>query len=383
MAQKPRVIFIVEKIYAAGGAERQAVSIIQKLRDLGCGAKIVTSVLLKEWKNRRKTSVEGVVYIPRIRGEAGRVLWFLCVVFVMAVRVRKFDIIHAHISGYPAFAAAAAAVLLGKKSLIKVACGGFHGDVKHLLGDTPFWRVKRRLFKRADMFIAVSEEIREELLEIGIAAGKINIIRNGVDLARFRVPSASEKETAKKAAGLNGLFVVAYVGRLVFYKDLDTFADVCSRLSAVIPHAAFYVVGAGPDLMTLKNRMKSFQESCRVVFSGEVDDTRPHYWASDVLVHTSLSEGCPNTVLEAMACGIPVVCTNIGGTRDIVRDGETGLLAPARDSEALKANVELIYNDPSIRQRLSMNARSYVEQNHDINAVVRSYIKLYEGLAEG
>jgi glycosyltransferase involved in cell wall biosynthesis len=117
-----------------------------------------------------------------------------------------------------------------------------------------------------------------------------------------------------------------------------------------------------------------------VRFHGRVDDPAVHTRAADLFVLPSLSEGISNALLEAMAQGLPCIATDIPGNRDLIRDGETGLLVPTGDPGALAQRIALLAGDEGLRASLGRAARRLVEVRFDIDSVAREYAALYRGL---
>ena len=140
------------------------------------------------------------------------------------------------------------------------------------------------------------------------------------------------------------------------------------------------IVGDGPDESLLRNMAKDLGIMENVAFKGRQEDIVSELMRTDIFVLPSLSEGMSNVLLEAMACGLPVVATSVGGNGDLITDGLNGILVPPKDSESLAiALVDLINNEDSTR-RLGEEARKTVEINYSINRIVDAYVDLYTRL---
>jgi len=140
------------------------------------------------------------------------------------------------------------------------------------------------------------------------------------------------------------------------------------------------IVGSGPDETILKKMAHDLGIQDRVSFKGRQENVLGELHDTDIFVLPSLSEGMSNVLLEAMACGLPVVATNVGGNSDLIQDGHNGLLIPPRDSISLtKALLELIENE-ELAQRLGKQARVTVEEHYAMNHIVDSYRELYRQL---
>jgi teichuronic acid biosynthesis glycosyltransferase TuaC len=183
--------------------------------------------------------------------------------------------------------------------------------------------------RRAAAVVTVSEALRQVALGVGMEARKLHVLRNGVDLVRFRPIDRADR---RRALGLDGL-VVATVGNLVNEKGHDLAVQALAQL----PGATLLVVGEGPSRTALEALAQANGVGDRVRFLGAIaqEELAKVYGAADVLVLGSEREGWPNVLLEAMACGTPVVAAAVGGCPEIVAAPEAGLLLEARTADAV------------------------------------------------
>lgn len=199
-------------------------------------------------------------------------------------------------------------------------------------------------YRRCPM-VVVSPSTREDLIRRGLRAERIRVVPNGLDHERYRPgdPAAVERD------------LVLFVGRLEHYKGVDLLLEAWRRVHAARPQARLALVGAGGAEAELRKRAAAlgFGESVR--FVGFVSEPAKVDWMrrATVLVQPSRKEGWGLTVLEANACGTPVVATRVPGLRDSVRDGETGLLAPGGDPSRLAERLLEVLGDPALRARLA------------------------------
>jgi glycosyltransferase involved in cell wall biosynthesis len=196
-------------------------------------------------------------------------------------------------------------------------------------------------------------------------------IPNGVDLSQFSVRPAQRRE---------GVPHLTYIGRLDKYKGvtflLKGFKELLSRAGAV----RLTIVGDGPDEFLLKAMAREIDIDERVTFRGRQEEVLSEYHRTTIFVLPSLSEGMSNVLLEAMACGLPVVATSVGGNSDIITDRHNGLLVPPGDALTLStALLELLEND-DFAQRLGEAARKTVELNYGMERIVERYLALYSRL---
>ena len=272
-----------------------------------------------------------------------------CLERVLRERFR-FDIIDAHYFYPDGVAAVMLAQRLGKPAVITA-----RGTDVNLIADH---RLPRRWIRwaaeRAAGIVAVSEALRARLVALGIAAGRIRVLPNGVDLDLF---APRPRETARRELGLGAEgIVVLSVGQLVPAKAFE----LVIRAVAQIPEATLVMVGDGPEAAALRRLAEHTGVTGRVRFLGAVPQERlpAVYNAADVLVLASSREGFPNVLLEALACGTPVVATAVGGTPEIVASPAAGRLVEERSAEALSAALRDLLADPPSRAAV----RAYAER---------------------
>jgi teichuronic acid biosynthesis glycosyltransferase TuaC len=247
----------------------------------------------------------------------------------------EVDLIDAHYFYPDGVAAALIARWLGKPLVIT----GRGTDLNLL----PRWRRVRRMIRwaaeRADACITVSAALRDLLLELGVAPGKVRVLRNGVDLATF---APRDRALARHAWQISAPTILS-VGHLIERKGLDLVIEALPAL----PGVRLLIVGDGPERGRLERLAQRLSVADRVRFTGVVPHERlaELYSAADALVLASNREGWPNVVLEALACATPVVATRVWGTPEIVTESEAGLLLDERTPAAIAAGVRRLLAD--------------------------------------
>ena len=220
--------------------------------------------------------------------------------------------------------------------------------------------------------IAVSHFVASRLRErFHVRPGKIVVIPNAATMGA-RASPASRSELARSAEGP----VVLTVARLDGQKGVSHLLEAV----AAVPHASFAIAGDGPNRAALEARAAALGVNDRVRFLGHRHDVPALLAAADLFVLPSLYEGLPLAVLEAMAAGVPVIATAIGGTNEVVRDGETGTLVPPADSAALAAAIARVLANRDRASRLALAARSLVAREYSVASMVGSVSRLYEEL---
>jgi len=258
--------------------------------------------------------------------------------------------------------------------------------IDHWHGFTRF-NGKRRLICRllgrvTDLSLAVSQGVKDYLLqEIGLDPAKVRVVPNGVDIAAL--DAARPGPEVRRELGLPAAApVVGLVARLDHWgKGHEEFFRALSTLKGRHPVEAL-IIGGGRREAEMRHLAADMGLAQRVHFLGPRQDVPDLLRALDVFVLPSHSEGVSLALLEAMAAGLPVIATAVGGTPEVVTDGITGLLIPPRDADALAAALERLLADPAWRRRLGASARRHVEANFSLDRLGREINEIYEALIE-
>ena len=259
----------------------------------------------------------------------------------------------------------------------------FHGHVFHgyfgSTGSRLARLVERALARATTRILAVSEEIADDLVEGHRIAPRerVSVIRLGLDLEPFR--SLPPRGAVRRELGVapNAPFVVT-VGRLVPIKDHALLLDAFARVAAARPEARLALVGDGPCRAQLESRAARDDLAGRVLFTGWRRDLPAILADADVAALSSRNEGTPVALIEAAAAGVPAVSTDVGGVRQVVRDGETGRLVPPGDADALAAALIELLDDPAARRAMGGRARQVVAPTYCAERLCREIAALYE-----
>jgi glycosyltransferase involved in cell wall biosynthesis len=230
------------------------------------------------------------------------------------------------------------ATRIGRKLGIPVIVGAIGSDLR-LPGDPISFHLTRKALRAADAVLTVSEELRQRAIELGVPAGKVTAILNGCDFSIFR---PGDRAAARRKLGVHpAAELLVYVGRISIPKGSAELTDAMISLSASHPHLQVAMVGEGDYRSVLETRAAAAGIADRFLFPGGLSSAQIVEWlaASDLFCLPSYSEGCPNVIVEAIACGRPVVATDVGGIPELV-DESCGVLVPARDSGKLREGLE-------------------------------------------
>lgn len=237
-----------------------------------------------------------------------------------------------------------------------------------------FLEMERRLAKATDVLIAVSPEIRDALLDLGVGTpAQYRVIPLGFDLAEHLTVMGRSMKLRDRLGVTADVPLVGAVGRLAPIKDLQTFLRAVRLLPAV--HAA--VVGDGEERSGLELLARELGIADRVHFTGWWMDIPAAMADLDCVVLTSLNEGTPVSLIEALACGRPVVATDVGGVRFVVEHERSGLLVQSGDAAATAAAVERVLSSPSASRSLVREGRGLVAARFHKDRLLRDIHSLY------
>ncbi|OGL73256.1 hypothetical protein A3E39_01360 [Candidatus Uhrbacteria bacterium RIFCSPHIGHO2_12_FULL_60_25] len=282
---------------------------------------------------------------------------------VKALTLGRFDAAWALMASYGGFAALTYTWVRPKTKLLLTLQEG--DPLEHYAkraGKLEF--LHKKVFQRADAVQAISRFLAEWSIKMGFK-GKPEVVPNGVDIAKFTTRISSVRRGELRASyGFNdGDVVLATASRLSLKNGID---DLIRSLVKLPASYKVLIAGDGEDRQKLEVLTAQKGLQGRVVFLG----SKPHdelpgiLQASDIFVRASLSEGLGNSFLEAMAAGIPVVGTPVGGIPDFLTDGETGVFCQPRDPDSIAAAVLRIQNDPALRSRLITNGERVVREKY-------------------
>lgn len=291
------------------------------------------------------------------------------------VRRERVELIHAHLLGPGVYGS-----LAGRLSGVPVVCT-FHGQAD-VAPDESYRAAKFRIIdRRKNRVVFVSEALRRSVIgENRLAAGRTRVIHNGIDVGVFR--PGSDGALRRELGIAPGQVLVGAVGNLRTSKAYPDLLHAAALLRAKSDAYRFVVVGdnRGPmhgELLALRDRL-GLREA--VHFTGFREDVPRVLRSLDVYVISSHAEGFSLSTVQALACGVPTVATRCGGPEEIVEDGVSGVLVPARDPAALAGAVHGLAGDPERRARLARAGRAAVEERFATAAMVRGYEAVYEEL---
>ncbi len=246
-----------------------------------------------------------------------------------------------------------------------------------------FWPLYRFYFKKADCIQAISNFLAEWAKKMRGNADNIVVIPNGVDVDLFTAPVKIELEKLRKELDIgSGEKVVITASRLV---KKNAVGDVIEALTYLPDNVKFLILGIGPEEQNLKLKTKNLKLEDKVIFLGQIGHQElPKYLKiSDIFVRPSLSEGLGNSFLEAMAAGIPIMGTPVGGIPDFLKDGETGLFCEIKNPKSIAGKVKLLLENRELREKIVLNAQKLVKEKYDWDLIAEKMREIFSKLADG
>ena len=358
-----------------GGLEKQAHELSKALMRQGVNIQVLSGKIQPDQPDEETVAGVSVVRLPWSRNKALR--FFLApwrIAHALWIRRARFDVIHLHQHSWVGLYVILLSRLLGKPILTKlpnVGDFGLPGLRRKFLG-----LLRQHILLLSDAIVAMSAESLRELQDAGYPKGRILATPNGIDLCTEKGSDSPVREQS--------VCRVVFVGRLSEQKCLEILLETWVSVAKTgTIKAVLEIWGVGPLEAALKAKSASLGLDRSVRFAGHVDDVRFRLRSMDIFVLTSRVEGNSNALLEAMAAGLPVVATPVGGTPMLVGPEGRDFLCPVGDSERTGKMLRTLIEHRDLRLSLGMAMRHRAEQCFDIDRVASTYAQTYTLLAKG
>ena len=292
--------------------------------------------------------------------------------FSRAIKQLQPDVIHAHDPHGVAMAALALSMSTqpAKPPLVASRRVDFHLKSSSL---------SRWKYHQVDMFICASEAIRQMLLGDGIPPQRAVTVHEGIDLGR--IAAAAPARLHEELWLPHGAPIIGNVGALVPHKGQRHLIDAAALVVRRVPDARFVIAGEGELRGALEQQIKHLGLEKHVLLAGFRPDILSLHKAFDIFVMSSVTEGLGTSLLDAMACGRPVVATRAGGIPEVVQDGVTGILVPARDHDAMADAIVKLLKDEELRNAMGAEGRSLANTRFNADRMVQDTLRVYERVA--
>jgi len=376
VANVPLIVHVIYRL-DVGGLENGLVNLINRIPAERFRHAIICLTDYSEFRKRLQRSDIPVFALHKPAGNSLVLHWKLWRLF----RQLRPDIVHTR--NLAALEAAVPAALAGVPLLIH----GEHGrDVNDVDGRNRKYQIWRKLLKPfVDHYITVSRDLEGYLQQkIAVAPARVTQIYNGVDFLKF-FPAAKQLRNIPHPGFCDpGHFVIGTVGRMQEVKDQLTLARAFVLLMQRLPQAEqrlrLVMIGDGP----LRGRVQTLLADAGIAqyawLPGERNDVEQIMRGFNLFVLPSLAEGISNTILEAMATGLPVVATAVGGNTELIQSGVTGSLVPQSDAESMAHAVRAYADSAELCERHGAEARRVIERRFSMETMVNSYMTVYDSL---
>jgi glycosyltransferase involved in cell wall biosynthesis len=400
-----RVCFLVETFYPpyVGGLEIHSYHIAERLNNHNVEMFVITRKFGHDSKSFEQVGNVPIIRITPegiIKGQGWKALFpvvliILKTLFLLIKYSGQYDILLVSSLKVLSIPAIIMKYLFGKKCIIMVnSPSELQEDI---ISDESLKRMKMSrssimvklvravrnpLIKKTDCFVAISHEIKQQFLDIGVELNKIRVIPNGIDINKFSPVSQAEKmELRKKLYLPEDKIIFCYTGRIAEAKGIMLLAEVWKNILKEFNNIYLLYVGAGRDSFdNCEDELRKFIEDNnlgdKVTCTGRVPEMNVYLQASDVFVFPSYYEGFGLSILEALACGLPSVLTKVGSAAEIVNNYENGIVVTPRSRDELYDAIKWILKNKDLWEVLGRNARKSVEK-YSTEAEINNFIGMF------
>lgn len=357
-----KVLLVIDNL-GRGGAQQQVMEFLRNVDRYAFG---VTIVSLDKTKGDYRDQIKKCGFEVYELGHRGLINFKTLFCLIKLVRQVRPDIVHTYLYASD-FYGRIAARLAGVRVIIS-SIRNLHVWKKrhHILADHLLARV-------TDAIIINAEALRDFVVrKEKIDTRKIITIYNGIDLTRFEGLVDPAKVKAELGIPVGGL-LVGMVGRFARQKDYRNFLSAAVSILKTREDVFFVVVGEGE---TRQDLMKEFKHP-KVIFTGQRTDIPSLINAMNLCVLSTFFEGCPNVIMEYMACSKPVIASNVGGCPELVQDGSTGYIVPLDNPDALAQKMNILLDDSQLREKFGINGRKRIEEGFTVGKMVHSIENIY------
>jgi len=365
-----------------GGIENHVETLSKNLVELGHDVTVYTSNIPKSKNYEKCTGIEIYrfhCYFSPLNNQ------FTPGIFLKLIKNNDFDIIHIHSHLHLSSNIAAFANIFKKNSIILTSHGtGNYVGWKNALHILYNKTIGKWMLRSADKIIALTPQQAKILESLGATHDIVDVIPHGIDLNKIEL--AHNLDKIKESYGLSGRMVILFVGALIPRKGVNYLIDAMEFVNsdAVLLIIGGELLGNKDFKITLENQVKR-KKLENVIFLGRIpqEELELIYAMADIFVLPSLSEGLPLTLLEAMAYKKCVIATNIPGNSDLIINNFNGILYNPRDPLYLSKIINYLLENPTVREKLSKNARADIEKNYSLDVSLKKTLNLYKEVIVG
>jgi len=370
-----------------GGSGAQALRLAQRLQGKGISVSMLTA--RHDTSAPPHESVGGVIVHRLSVIRAGRLRPFsfsLAMTWHLLRNHWRYDVVHIHSAYWRIVPLLLTAKLMRKRIIVKMT--QFGTDDPMSIRRRRFGTILLSTLAMGDAVIAISDELAASYTQAGLPCDRLFRIPNGVDTDVFRPIDGEARQELRASLGFPpSVPILLFVGAVDWRKGVDLLLRAWPKVREQFPEGILAVVGplstaSRPhEGRPYREYICEYVDNCgatqHIHLLGQQMDIQRFYQIADIFVLPSRMEGLPNAVLEAMACGLPVVSTTVGGSPEIIEDGVNGLLVPANDADALATAILSYLQHPRRAQEQGLAARKTVLARYPMDGVAERYSMLY------
>jgi len=365
-----RILLIIGLYYPViGGAEKECQKHAESFQKMGHKVVVLTQYLkgLPEFETINGISVYRAIKPTR----PWAITYLLSALRFMIKKRHQYDVVQCYGLFHYTPASVMMRYIFEKKVITRLECAGEKGDLGRIKTIKCGFLIELS-WKRGDKIVAISREIYNDLINCGVHKDKIVYIPNSVDTEYYTPPILKTSDSPMN---------ILFVGRLTEQKGVDTLLRAIKELIGKgINHLSLTLVGEGPLRVELESMVNDLEIKKYVNFAGSMDDVLQYYHNSHILVIPSNWEGLPLVLLEGMACGLPIVASNLGGNREGIEDGINGLLFAPGKEEELASKIIYFLEHPEIAKQMGRMCREKAVALFSLRNTTNKYVELYESL---
>ncbi len=254
-----------------------------------------------------------------------------------------------------------------------------HLDQTHLIGKKIPIEIERWNAREANKVVTVSNAVKDFMISADFIDGnKIEVIYLGFDFEKFTNIEEAGRKVREEFGFTDQDFVIGCIGNFFPTKGHQYLLEAVKKLMPQIPNIKLFFVGSGGDKDRLEKTIETLNLEKKVVFAGYRTDVPACLNAMDLVVHPSLSEAFCQVLIETMAVGKPLISTDVGGAKEAIFDGETGILVPIKDSESIAESIARVYFHPEFARKMALAGQKSVREQFTIERMVNRQVECYE-----
>lgn len=375
------VLFVIRYFHPfIGGLENNTLTLAAALIKHARKVTVITSRFYRKWP--AQNTIHGVP-VSRLPSPRIKILGPLCFLLSLSYYLIKnrahYDMLHVFQIGYTAAATILIGKLLRKPTILTLASSGSGGDIQRHLR-TPWGKFFVYVCRLSSRIVLLNNQMRTELAAIAYPEQNTVYIPNGVDTTRF-CPREHAIPRSGGQIGTPDEKIILYTGRLSPEKGVDFLIRAFSKVHMRMP-VQLFILGDGSEKKNLEKLIQQCHVENKVHLMHAVENVVPFLQSADVFVLPSRFEGLSNSLLEAMACGVPVIATRVTGTSEVIQDGVTGMLVEYNDTESLANTLMFLITHPEKARELAGNAIAAVRRLYTLEDAVAKYTMLYQSVLQ-